>query len=58
MTFADSAATLDQRTRTAVERNAPHMKPRDYRWLTEQESQPPIRRALIEEYERLHEVKP
>ncbi len=53
-----NAATLDERTRTAIERNAQHMKPREYRWLVEQEFQPPIRRALVAEYERLHEVKP
>ena len=48
------AATLDERTSKAVTLNARHMKQREYEWLKAQEFQPLIRRALVEEYERLH----
>ncbi len=50
---------LDEHTRKAVERNARHMKPREYAWLKAQEFQSPIRKALVAEYERLHsEARP
>jgi hypothetical protein len=46
--------SFDQKTAIAVERNARTMKPAEYVWLKVQEFQPPIRRALVAEYERLH----
>lgn len=45
---------FDWKTMDAIERNAKSMKPQEYAWLKAQEFQPPIRRALIAEYECLH----
>jgi hypothetical protein len=45
---------LYRKTAVAVKRNAKTMKPAEYVWLKSQEFQPPIRRALVAEYERLH----
>lgn len=45
---------LDWKTEDAIERNARSMKPKEYAWLKAQDFQPPIRRALIAEFERLH----
>lgn len=49
---------LDWQTEDAIERNARSMKPKEYAWLKRQGYQPPIRRALIAAYERIHGAKP